>query len=126
MRRIVAMVRLNELHSIRVEVPEWEIPILQRIHTDHDVKIEGESECTMRCPDPADEFVRLERRYGVDRETRVPHVASVYPSMGALEDAMSGELERQAAFDEADAKRAKKEASSEPAGDGKNGARKAS
>lgn len=105
MRRQVAIVKLNELHSSRVEVPHWEIPILQRIHV-NTVKLEGETECNLRVPDPADEYQRLERRYGVDRETRVPHVVAVYPTVQDLANAMAEQLEQQAAFDEADAKRA--------------------
>jgi hypothetical protein len=104
MRRQVAIIKLNELHSSRVEVPHWEIPILQRIHV-NTIKLEGETECNLRVPDPAEEYMRLERRYGVDRESRVPHVVGVYPTVQDLADAMHDALEAHAKFDEADAKR---------------------
>jgi hypothetical protein len=113
MRRVIVLVKLNELHSVRREVPPWEVDILRRIHGDNDVKLEGETRCNLRVPDPGSEWDRLSLRFGSDRETKVPHVQTVFGSPDHLAALMAKDLAEQAEFDRADEERAELEASNQ-------------
>lgn len=98
-RRIVLEIRRSELHTVpRASYWPWELPILQFIHGDN-VKELGEEDSDKRILDPVNEFERLERRFGFDKETHVRRVHTVYgaPPLGIskLAEAMRPALEEQ-------------------------------
>ncbi len=86
-------VTLNPMTQQVVEVPEWELHVVQAQWGD-DAQIIEDSEFTVerKLPDPRDEFERLAQRYG-PRFEDTPHVASVYgnfgPGVNALRDAIA-------------------------------------
>jgi hypothetical protein len=138
MRRLDVIVTLSAVHKQPLSVPEWEIPLLARVHGGQ-VEIVGESRCDMRVPDPGDEYARLVRRYGRNKETLVPHIEEVYgaDSIGVrkLADAMRPDMEEQLELDGVVATQAAEQASANrgesaqlnasepaPAGKGKRGA----
>lgn len=105
MRRVIAHVKLNELHTLEVKVPKWELAVLAMVHAEP-IKTIGETRCNLRVPDVAEEYQRLRVKYGEDRETRIPKVQMVYQNEHALADAMAEDLQEQAAFDHEEAERA--------------------
>lgn len=102
MRRIKCIVTMDALHKQPAEYPVWELPLVRYVHADQVVEL-GEMRCDKRVPDPDEEYARLERRYGVNKETLVPRVAEIYGSgaMGVrnLAAAMREDLEEQAKVD---------------------------
>ena len=102
MRRIDVVVTLSPLHKQALSVPEWEIPLLVRLHGGQ-VVVVGESRCENRVPDVRDEFARLERRYGRNKETLTSRVEEVYGAeitgLRKLEEAMAADLAEQATID---------------------------
>jgi hypothetical protein len=101
-RRVIVDIRRNELHTHRSDFWPWELPLLQFIHKG-DVKEVGEHDVENRVLDPEQEFERLERRYGFDKETHKIRVHEVYgnPPLGVqkLAEAMQGHLDEQAETD---------------------------
>lgn len=113
MRRMKVLVTLDALHKQPTEVAFWELPILRHMHGDASVVEQGEMRCNQRVPDPEMEHIRLEKRYGVNKDTRVPRVVEIYGAgatgVQRLAEAMREDLEEQARFDEEAAREAKKE-----------------
>jgi hypothetical protein len=85
-------IRVSELHTQRVVVPTWEVPILIAIHGDG-VKVIGEHLIDRRAPETEDEFRRLSTRYRNtktdDGSVGVPYVASVYGQFGIGTDKLA-------------------------------------
>lgn len=107
--KIVLQIRRSELHTLRASFWPWERPILDFIHKGN-IKDVGEESTDQRILDPVNEFERLERRYGFDKETHIVRVHAVYgaPPLGInkLEEVMRSHLEEQA---ENDARKAEAE-----------------
>src|SRR5262245_7797169 len=108
------MVTLDALHKQPTEVAPWEIRILRHIHGDASVVELGEMRCNQRVPEPDMEYLRLEKRYGFNKDTRVPRVVELYGAgelgIRRLADEMREALEEQARFDAEAAAQAKAEA----------------
>ena len=91
-------------------VPAWEVPVLEFIFEDGNVERLETSELVpdQTYPEAAAEFNRLERAYGVDSQSGVPHVASVYGQAGigirALRKAIDEAKAEDAKLDVKDAK----------------------
>lgn len=83
-------IRLSEVHTQRVEVPRWEVPVLQVIHGNN-VVVVGQTIVKRAIPDPADEFQRLASRYG-PRNEDVPAVAAIYGNFGPGTAALRKEI----------------------------------
>jgi hypothetical protein len=92
LKYIKAHIRVSELHTQEVTVPEWEVPILRAIHAANGdaVTVVGEELIDRTPPFAGDEFVRLATRY---RNTKtddggqgIPYVASVYGQFGVGND----------------------------------------
>lgn len=71
----------SELHTLEVDVPAWEAPILEAMH--QAASVVGESIATKReAPEVQDEYLRLENRYRrqteEDGSQGLPWVAAVY------------------------------------------------
>ena len=117
MRRMKILVTLDALHKQPAEVPFWELPILRHIHGDASVVELGEMRCDQRVPPPDMEYLRLEKRYGVNKDTRVPRVAELFGAgqtgVDRLAEAMRDDIEEQRAFDERDAQAAEEAAAKE-------------
>ena len=86
----IAEIRISEVHTQQVEVPRWEIPVLQVIHG-NDVKVVGQKIVKRAIPEPADEFSRLASRYGPKNED-TPAVAAVYGNFGPGTQALRREI----------------------------------
>ena len=76
----IADIRLSEIHTQRVVVPHWEIPVLQVIHGNN-LTVVGQKIVARAVPDPGAEFKRLADRYGPKNED-VPAVAAIYGNFG--------------------------------------------
>lgn len=102
MRRVKCIVTLDALHKQPADYAVWELPIVRHVHADQ-VQELGETRCNKRVPDPSEEYARLERRYGVNKETLVPRVSEIYGAgeygVRRLAEAMREDLEEQAKFD---------------------------
>lgn len=77
-----ASIRHNELSTLHVDVPAWELPVLQAVHGGSVVET-GEFLVDRDPPSAADEFERLTNRYkeapGEDGSiSKLPFVAAVY------------------------------------------------
>lgn len=68
----------NTVHALTV-VP-WEVSILEYLFGDGNVETTGEYVDVpgREYPDPREEMMRLEKAYGADVKTEVPHVVSMY------------------------------------------------
>ncbi len=86
----LADIRISETHTQRVEVPRWEIPVLQVIHG-NDVVVVGQTIVKRAIPDPGEEFQRLAARYGPKNED-VPAVAAIYGNFGPGTAALRNEI----------------------------------
>jgi len=86
----LADIRISETHTQRVEVPRWEIPVLQVIHG-NDVVVVGQKIVKRAIPEPADEFQRLANRYGPKNED-IPAVAAIYGNFGPGTTALRNEI----------------------------------
>lgn len=72
-------VRRSEHESTNVEIPVWELPVLQVVHTEELVEVlEEDLVVDRQYPDPQSEYARLEARYKKDVETDTTYVAAVY------------------------------------------------
>lgn len=78
MQYAIVTIRLSELHTQRLEMPPWEIPVAAAVHGDADVQVVDQVDVDRHPPDALEEFGRLERRYGVDPKSEIPYVAQVY------------------------------------------------
>ena len=83
-------VRISETHTQRVEIPRWEVPVLQAIHG-NDAAVTGQKIIKRPIPDPADEFTRLAARYG-PKNAETPAVAQVYGNFGPGTIALRNEI----------------------------------
>lgn len=86
----LADIRISEVHSQRVEVPRWEIPVLQVIHG-NDIVVVGQKIVERAIPEPSAEFQRLADRYGPKNED-TPAVAAVYGNYGPGTQALRREI----------------------------------
>ena len=86
----IADIRISEVHTARVEVPRWEVPVLQVIHG-NDIKVVGQKVVERAVPQPAVEFQRLADRYGPKNED-LPAVAAVYGNYGPGTQALRNEI----------------------------------
>lgn len=90
----IATVRMSEVSTHRIEVPRWEIPVLQAIHG-NDLQVVGNVVVKRAIPEPSDEFQRLATRYGPKNE-KTPAVAAVFgnfgPGTAALRNAIRDSL----------------------------------
>ena len=86
----IALIKISSTHTQRVEVPRWEVPVLQVIHG-NDVVITGQVIVDRAVPDPAAEFQRLATRYGPKNE-KVPAVAAIYGNFGPGTTALRTEI----------------------------------
>lgn len=73
----VLIIRDAHFHIPRV-VSEWELPILEAVHTEQNVEKGEEFEREMGVIDVASERARLERLYKRDEETKDVYVEAVY------------------------------------------------
>lgn len=107
MRRVIVNVRLSELGTQQLDIAPWEVPIMAYTHKEQ-IEVVGESVNDQRVPLPEEEWDRLEKRYGVDKETHVPRVAMAYGQgmngMQALRREMAPHLEEQEKLDAAAAR----------------------
>lgn len=86
----IALIKISSTHTQRVEVPRWEVPVLQVIHGNA-VEIVGQVVIDRAVPDPAAEFQRLAARYGPKNE-KVPAVAAIYGNFGPGTTALRTEI----------------------------------
>jgi len=82
---VTADIQINELHTQRVEVPAWEVPVLEAVHG-ASVSVTSERLFDRPAPGAEDEFRRLANRYreatNEDGSKGIPYVASVYGQFG--------------------------------------------
>ena len=79
MKLATVIVVRSETESAQVNVPQWEVPVLQMVHGPEKISLVGEMEDKDRpFPNAQEEFERLSQRYGADTKTDVHHVAAVY------------------------------------------------
>lgn len=84
MKMSVVQVKKSELQSQKLVVPPWEVPVLQAVHGSDFVTEVGTESQERDAPDATEEYKRLERRYGTDRENGgLSFVAQVYGQHGA-------------------------------------------
>lgn len=75
-------VRRSPQHVQHVEVPAWELPVLQAVHG-AGVTVEGERFLARELPDADTEFSRLSRRYKhPESSPEAPYVSQVYGAFG--------------------------------------------
>jgi hypothetical protein len=78
LQKQVVHIRMSELASQQLTVGTWEVPILAVVHGGN-LSVVDAVEVDEDAPDAQQEYERLERRYGVDREEGgLPYVAQVY------------------------------------------------
>lgn len=79
-------IRVNELHTQETSVPEWEVPILDAVHSGAVARMEDVFIYRDQPPSAEDEFRRLENRYrntvNEDGSRGLPYVVSVYGQYG--------------------------------------------
>lgn len=98
MKMQVVQVRMSELHTQQLTVGAWEVPVLQAVHGSEDVHIIGSVSQDREPPEAAEEYQRLERRYGIDREQGgVSYVAQVYGQHGVGVERLQDAIDRAAA-----------------------------
>ncbi len=123
MRRITCVITISALQKLQIDAVPWEVPILKMVHGDQVVEI-GEARCDLRVPEPEHEYMRLERRFGRNKETLVPRVVELYGAGVAgvmnLTRAMQLDLDEQAELDATAAKEAEA-AAKQAAKDAKKG-----
>jgi hypothetical protein len=78
MRYVNVLVERSEHLSIPVTVPEWEVPILQFVHSAERVVINSTVHRDVEAPRADHEYERLERCYGADVKTERAFVAEIY------------------------------------------------
>ncbi len=79
MKLASVIVARSETESAQINVPQWEVPVLQMVHGPEKISLVGEMEDADRpFPSASEEFERLSQRYGADNKTDVYHVAAVY------------------------------------------------
>lgn len=100
MRHERIKVKRDTLTVHNLTVPPWEIPLIEYMfeeveHTDTFVYVDREY------PDPGQEFFRLQKAYGQDMKTEIPHAVTVFgaarqgvKALKALIDAARREDER--------------------------------
>lgn len=98
MKMSVVKVRMSELHTQQLIVGSWEVPVLKAVHGDEFVKEVSAVSQDREPPDAQEEYQRLERRYGLDREQGgLPYVAQVYGQHGAGVERLQDAIDRAAA-----------------------------
>lgn len=79
MRLVNVKVSRSEHESTIIQVPSWEIPVLQTVHDPEKIEVQGEVDVPDRdYPDAGAEFDRLQRRYREDIKTEQYFVNMVY------------------------------------------------
>lgn len=76
--------RLSELTTIPLTVPQWETELLRATHGEDDVKVTGQEILEGEPPEPADEYARLQAKYKTvdDNDAQVPAIVGVYGKHG--------------------------------------------
>ncbi len=93
MQTVTAIVERDVSTHIPTTVFVHELPILEVINGAGRVRVEEGSEAESDFETtPEEEFIRLEQKYGKDRDVNVPYVAKVYRHLVELAEAMGQEV----------------------------------
>lgn len=88
-------IRISERHTQQVTVAEWEVPLLEIVHSD--VSVVSESLVKRDPPAAEDEYVRLQNRYkssvNEDGSKGLPYIATVYGQFGIGTKALGRAIE---------------------------------
>lgn len=98
MRLVNLRVTRNEREVMPLTVPSWEVDVVRAVHGPEQVEVMGEIEDAREYPEAGQEYDRLSRRYGVDRDENGqggPFVAQVYGGNAHQRLAQLIEIERQ-------------------------------
>lgn len=77
MKLVKVLVSRGKMMTVPKTIGAHEVPLLQSVHGDAAVHIVGPAgEC--EAPDAAEEYGRLQRVYGLDRDRKMTHVEIVY------------------------------------------------
>lgn len=95
----------NTVHNLTVA--PWEIPIIEFLFDEGNVEKTGEFVALndRDYPDPGQEFVRLQKAYGADVKTNVPHAVTIYGAQRAGVRAVAKAIDAAREDDEEAAKR---------------------
>jgi hypothetical protein len=103
----------NTVHSIAVA--PWEVPVLEFIFEDGNIEPTGTFEDAPReYPDAREELTRLEKAYGSDPKSGIPHAVSVFGSGRKGVRELARLIEAAQAEEKAEEKAAPKKAMSKP------------
>jgi hypothetical protein len=93
MQTVTAIIDRGVTTHIPTVVFAHELPVLEVINGAGRVSVvEGSEAETDFETTPEEEFIRLEQKYGVDKDVNMPYVAKVYRHPGELAEAMGLEL----------------------------------
>lgn len=93
MQTVTAIVERDVSTHIPTTVFPHELPILEVINGAGKVRIEEGSEAEYEYDTtPEEEWIRLEQKYGIDKDVNMPFVAKVYRHPGELAEAMGVEV----------------------------------
>jgi hypothetical protein len=94
MQMVTAILHRDVTSQIPLQVFTHELPILEVVHGAGKVELVEGSEVDIETDQtPAEEYVRLSGKYGVDTDVGVSHLSKVYRNERELAEAMGVEVE---------------------------------